>query len=315
MIHKLGGGRINEALINLSNFGTAGPAAFFITSGFVLTIVWERSRQMGFVSFFRRRYFRLTPLYSIVLIYYYATAEQFDSTLQIRDFLVRILYLDSFNQSLFLSSPSDILWTISIEFWLSLLIPLFVHVFKETKWGEQFLLGCLLISIGSSTVLVNFGVDISMASKSLPSALFCFAVGSYISLQSQSEEASKAYSFILILGIGFAAMYLWGGYMGQWWVTIILTCGYLGKKKTGSKQVASSDSWGMWVWLGTICYGVYLLHPVFIDLLSAKSGDWLFYWALIPVLTLSTISWVAVEKPFSNLSRARTADKTSHKSN
>jgi peptidoglycan/LPS O-acetylase OafA/YrhL len=262
-----------------------------------------------------RRYLRLTPLYSIVLIYFYVTEEKFNNTLQIKDFVFRILYLDSFKQSLFFSSPSDIFWTISIEFWLSLLIPLFVYVFKETKLGELFLLSCFLVSVGSPIALVYFGVDIAMANKSLPSALFCFAVGSFISLQSQSEEASKAYSLILILGIGFAAMYLWGGFMGQWWVTVILTCGYLGKMRTGSRKLTTSVSWGIWIWLGTICYGVYLLHSVFIDLLSAKSGDWLFYWALFPVLALATISWIAVEKPFNNLLRAGIARKISHKSN
>lgn len=276
-----------------------------------MSLVWERSKEIGFANYFLRRYIRLTPLYSIVLIYIYATEEKFHNSLQIKDFILRVLYLDSFNQNLFFSSPSDIFWTISIEFWISLLIPLFVYIFKKTRFGAHFLFLCLLISISSPLVLVYFGLDNSMAHKSLPSALFCFAVGSYISLQSKSEEASKAYSLIFILGLGFTAMYLWGGYMGQWWVTILVTCGYLGKRRTGAVQVPSSIPSGILIWLGTICYGVYLLHPVFIGLLSAKSGEWLFYWALIPVLAVSTLSWIAVEKPLNSLLRARIAPTTS----
>ncbi len=298
------GGGLERVITNLSNFGTAGPAAFFITSGFVLTLVWERSKK-DFASFFLRRYLRLTPLYSVVLVYFYATEEGFHSSIHIKDFILRILYFDSFNQNLFLTSPNDILWTISIEFWISLCIPFFVYVFKETIFGEFFLLLCLLISVGLPILLVQFGLDISMAYKSLPSALFCFAAGSYISLQTKSEEASKTYSLILVLGVGFAAMYLWGGFMGQWWITILLTCGYLGKKRTGSSESNISTASGILIWLGTICYGVYLLHPVFIDLMPVKSGDWLFFWALFPVLLASTFSWVALEKPFSSLGRAR----------
>jgi peptidoglycan/LPS O-acetylase OafA/YrhL len=217
------------------------------------------------------------------------------------------LYLDSFNQNLFLTSPNDVLWTISIEFWMSLCIPFFVYVFKETKFGLHFLFLCLLISISSPSILVYFGSDSSMAHKSLPSALFCFAVGSFISLQEKSEEASKTYSLILILGLGFTAMYLWGGYMGQWWVVILLTCGYLGKKKTALEHAPSTAPPGsaVVIWLGTICYGVYLLHPIFIGLLSVNSGDWLFYQALIPVLAGSTLSWVALEKPMTSFFRTK----------
>lgn len=307
-----GGGWLERVLTNLSNFGTAGPAAFFITSGFVLSLVWERSKKLGFANYLLRRYLRLTPLYVIVLLYFYAASDSTDHTLQIKDFILRIFYLDSFNENLFLTSPNDILWTISIEFWISLLIPFFVYIYQETKLGELFLLSCLLISIGSPVVLVHFGIDISMAYKSIPSALFCFAVGSYISLQAQSEEAAKTYSLILILGIGFMAMYIWGGFMGQWWVVILLTCGYLGKKKTTFGHDTSSAPWGsaILIWLGTICYGVYLLHPVFIGLLSMKSGDWLFYWALIPVLVASTLSWVALEKPMSGIFRPKRTDET-----
>jgi len=222
-----------------------------------------------------------------------------------KDFILRILYLDSFNQNLFLSSPNDVLWTISIEFWISLCIPSIVYILKETKFGTHFLFLSLIISVSSPIVLIHFGMNESMAHKSLPSALFCFVVGSYISLQAQSEEASRAYSLILVLGLGFTAMYLWGGYMGQWWVVILLTCGYLGKKKSSFGHITSSVSRGsgVLIWLGTICYGVYLLHPVFIGLLSGISGDWLFYWALIPVLAASTLSWVALENPISGLLR------------
>ncbi len=300
---RLGGG-LERVITNLANFGSAGPAAFFITSGFVLTLVWERTKKNGFIFYFLRRYIRLMPLYSIALVYFYSSGEFFKDTDQVKDFVLRILFLDTFNERLFLTSPNDILWTISIEFWVSLCIPFFVYVFKETRCGEFFLLACFLISVGSPMVLIHLGVDNSMAHKSLPSTLFCFAVGSYISLQAKSKEAAKTYSLILILGVGFAAMYVWGGYMGQWWVTILITFGYLGKKRTSAERVTNSIPSGMFIWLGTICYGVYLFHPIFIGLLIAKSGDWVFYWALPPVLAASTISWMIVERPLIGMFRS-----------
>lgn len=197
----------NTFVMNLGNLGAAGPAAFFITSGFVLSIVWERQKKYGFKRWLVRRYLRLTPLYLIVLVYCLIT----NPTFTFLDLALRLLYLDAFHQPLFLRDPLGILWTISIEFWLSLCIPVLVFLFRSAKRPEIPLIATLVFTLISPTILIELGLGESMAQKSLPSALFCFAIGSYLSTFKESAESSRAFGMFLVFSLGFVLMYLWGG--------------------------------------------------------------------------------------------------------
>ena len=289
----------DSLVINLGNLGAAGPAAFFITSGFVLSIVWERQKKYGFKRWLIRRYLRLTPLYFIALGYCLITNPSFTFS----DLVLRLLYLDAFHQPLFLRDPLGILWTISIEFWLSLCIPVLVFLFRSVKYPEVTLLTTFVITLVSPTILIELGLGESMAQKSLPSALFCFAVGSYLSTFGESAESTKVFGLFLVFSLGFTLMYLWGGYMGAWWVTILLTTAYLGYKRTQVSKFSPPNP--LLIWLGTICYGVYLLHILVIENLGSWSANWGFYLSLPPVLILASLSWVLIEDPIGGLFRPR----------
>lgn len=223
---RIGFGR--EISFNLINLGTAGPAAFFITSGFVLSLVWERQRRFGIQKWIIRRYLRLTPLYAIVLIYCMLSGLN----LSLNDALYRLFYLDAFNEKIFLRDPIGVLWTISIEFWLSLFVPFFVHLFRSGKRSELVLLSAFICSSMGPTALSRLGVDDLMAGKSILSGVFCFVLGSYLSSLEKSEDSAKVFQLIKVFAVGFLLMYLWGGYMGAWWVSILLTTSYIGFKKS-----------------------------------------------------------------------------------
>lgn len=206
---KLGFG--NEIVSNISNFGSAGPAAFFITSGFVLSLVWERQKSFGLRKWFVRRYLRLTPLYAIVLLYCMAT----DLNLSFSDLIFRLLYIDAFYQALFERAPIGLLWTVAVEFWLSLLIPLFVFLFSSVKRSEVVLLVAFICSYFGPTLLINLGLGDLMAWKSIPSAVFCFALGSYLSTLKKSDESAQVFRFFIMFAFGFFLMYSWGGTWGH----------------------------------------------------------------------------------------------------
>jgi peptidoglycan/LPS O-acetylase OafA/YrhL len=214
-----------------------------------------------------------------------------------------MLYLDAFYEPLFNRAPIGVLWTLAIEFWLSLLIPFFVYVFQKISGSELFLLATFVISSLGPVLLLKFGVGDLMAWKSLPASVFCFAVGSYLSTLEKSEHSAKAFRLMLIFSIGFTLMYLWGGYMGSWWVTILGTSSYLGYRRTS--EVSSKPSNALLVWLGTICYGVYLIHMPVLASFGTWGSNWAFYPALVPVLFLSSLSWLLVEKPISRFGRQR----------
>lgn len=291
---KIGFGE--ELAKNFSNLGNAGPAAFFITSGFVLSLVWEKQCLSGYRKYAIRRYLRLTPLYLVVLMYCLVVFPEFT----LSDLFFRLLYLDAFNESLFLRAPIGILWTIAIEFWLSLCIPLFIIIFRKIGHPEMVLLCAFLVSALGPVVLISFGLGDLMAWKSIPSSVFCFILGSYLSTIQKSRESAKVFKLILVFSLGFMCMYLWNGFMGAWWLIILLTASYLGYRRS-RLEVTGTPSF--LIWLGTICYGVYLLHPIVLAHIGSQSASWAFYIALIPVLLLASFSWVFIEKPFSGLFR------------
>jgi peptidoglycan/LPS O-acetylase OafA/YrhL len=286
-----------EIVSNLSAFGSAGPAVFFITSGFVLSLVWERQKNFGFRKWVVRRYLRLTPLYFIVLGYCMVSGLN----LSVFDLICRLFYLDAFNQALFQRDPIGVLWTISVEFWLSLFIPLFVYIFRCTKRPEFVLLTAFVCSSMGPVVLIKFGLSDLMAWKSIPSAVFCFALGSYLSTLKKSDESAQVFRLLLVFAIGFFSMYLWVGYMGAWWVAILLTAAYLGFKRTQVTDLPPANP--VFLWLGTICYGVYLIHMPVLNSLSGWASNWAFYVSLGPVFILATASWVLVERPSGRLFR------------
>ena len=297
---KLGFG--NEIVSNLSDLGSAGPAAFFITSGFVLSLVWERQKSFGLRKWFVKRYLRLTPLYAIVLLYCMAT----DLNLSFSDLIFRLLYIDAFNQALFERAPIGLLWTISVEFWLSLFIPLLVHLFRSVKRPEFVLLMAFICSNMGPVVLIKLGLSDLMAWKSIPSAVFCFALGSYLSALKKSDGSAQVFRLFIMFAFGFFLMYLWGGYMGAWWVAILLTAAYLGFKRTQVNDLHPQNP--VFIWLGTICYGVYLLHMLVLISISGWTTNWAFYVSLPLVLLLASASWVLIESPISRHFKPRRID-------
>jgi peptidoglycan/LPS O-acetylase OafA/YrhL len=106
--------------------GSAGPAVFFVSSGFVLSLVWQKSQTRGYAHFALRRFLRLTPLYFVVLFYLLIFQD-----LELFDLILRIMYLDAFLPQLFSRDPIGVLWTISVEFWCSLLVPFLVPLLKS----------------------------------------------------------------------------------------------------------------------------------------------------------------------------------------
>ena len=199
-----------EIFVNLGSLGSAGPAAFFITSGFVLSLVWNKHKKYGFKNWVFRRYLRLTPLYLLIMIVCMLQGLE----ISFLDFLLRMLYLDAFYEPLFNRAPIGVLWTLAIEFWLSLIIPIFVFAFQKVRRPELVLLATFVTSTLGPVLLMQLGVGDMMAWKSLLSSVFCFAVGSYLTTFEKSEQTARAFRLVLAISVGFTFMYLWGGVHG-----------------------------------------------------------------------------------------------------
>lgn len=188
-------------------------------------------------------------------------------------------------------------WTVSVEFWLSLLIPFFVYLFRSVKRLEFVLLVAFVCSCFGPIVLIMLGLDDLMAWKSIPSAVFCFVIGSYLSTLKKSDESAQVFKIFILFAFGFFLMYLWGGALGAWWVAILHTSAYLGYKQSRVNDLHPQSP--VIIWLGTICYGIYLLHMPVLSSMPGWATIWAFYLSLPLVLILASASWLLVERPVS----------------
>jgi peptidoglycan/LPS O-acetylase OafA/YrhL len=237
-----------------------------------------------------RRFLRLSPLYLIVLAFLYVTGS-----LTLSDFALRIIFLDAFIPAVFARDPIGVLWTLSVEFWCSLMVPMFVITLRS-KFKFFWLAFYFFISISSPKLLIWLGVTDLMAYKSIPSAFFCFAIGVYLTGFNSSAGEVEGFKILVVFSLGFLLMYLQGGYMGAWWISILLTVSFLGYRRTKLNQPESNP---FMLFLGTICYGIYLLHMPMLIEVSEFSQIFAFYLTFPITLVLAALSWKFIERPMS----------------
>ena len=281
---------------NLSNLGGAGPAAFFVASGFVLSLVWSKSKTAGFLKFAVRRYVRLMPLYLVILVIF-SLSDYRDGRQSIEIFselISRALFLEVFSYEQFSTLPMAVMWTIGVEFWLSMTIPVLVKLFSLRRYSYLVLFLSLSISFLGPIILIKLGVNDVMAWKSVLACFASFALGVFVSTFKPSAEANAAFKFFTIIVVLFLVMYIWSGFMGAWWVTLLMSICFLGLNVTAARILPQSD---FLLWLGTVCYGVYLLHIPLLQITSKLSTDYAAPLAFLLLMPLSSISWLFVERP------------------
>ena len=133
----------NESnLDNLANtfvsLGIYGPAVFFLASRFALSASLE-NRDIKLNKFLIQRFFRLWPLYAIVLLsdllYRYISSGIVDE-FAIKNTLFHLTFLDVFNADYFYSDPIGVLSSVPIEFWWSFLIPTALLLRRHSRYLE-----------------------------------------------------------------------------------------------------------------------------------------------------------------------------------
>ena len=281
---------------NIANLGGGGPAAFFCASGFVLSLVWQKSKSDGFLRFALRRYIRLMPLYFFVLLFFSYNSYRVEKDIFdiVRDLVSRALFLEVFSYQQFNSLPMIVMWTIGVEFWLSMMIPILVAIFTSPRYSEIGLFSVLSLSAFAPILMIKLGVIDLMAFKSVPACLSSFALGVFSSTLKPSIELHRVFRVLGVISSVFFLMYIWSGFIGAWWISILLSFCYLGVNRTSTNTKSQN---GFFLWFGTICYGLYLIHMPLIQITSRLSEDYSAILAFIPLLVLSSFSWLFLERP------------------
>ncbi len=283
-------------LVNLKILASMAPVAFFVASGYVLAFQYSKSR--GILHFCIRRYLRLTPLYLCVLVFLFGKQE-----ISLTEILYRIFYLDAFNSQLFLSDPYGIFWTIAIEFWCSLLIPLLIFGFSK-KFKYFILSLTAIISLLGPYLLVFAGINPQHAFKSILVGVFPFAVGVFFAQSTSNNMTKKICLTSMILSFFMSLIYIFFGgqtnleFLSPWWVVSVFVSSFVGYSHNKHAKLKSSSTL---LYLGTICYGIYLTHIPVYNFLTKFFESNIFLISLIPVLVLSSSTYILIEYPFTRI--------------
>lgn len=297
--------------------GGSGVNLFFIISAFTLAMSWNNrsSESHRLISFYIRRFFRVAPLFYILMILsYFRDSLLFSSPPPIKLVLSTFTFtfglLPKYYETFVWAG-----WTLGVEMLFYLVFPLFGSISKNILTTFFLFIASLLLSLYVSTVLfVDLG---NYAHLNILSQLPYFLFGVFLySLYERGYLISFPQKFNIFLGLFFAATYLYflhGPVLSQ--LNVLWTCIIYGSLFVfGFKSSLLKKSYALRQ-LGKVSYSVYLFHPLVIFLFFTKyptiysrlPKDLAYLCSLGLVLTvlfpLAYASWKWIETPGQNMGK------------
>jgi len=295
---------IIERVVDL---GALAPIAFFIASGFALACSLSQ-RKYSMAEFIFRRYFRLAPLLCFVLLLYIVVSDA--STISVGNFLAKITFIDVVIPKYFYDDPLGILWSVPIEFWWSLSVPYLYSIIRG-KYGQNFKViifeVLILISLGALAIAGNGLWSMFPYTENFPSH-FILSYGFYFVLGALIYQFNPKFSlkrnqklFVSISGFLFISLYMHYSKISDLYLIVIIVSALL---LTRSDQLSYNYFKLIGLYLGNICYSLYLFHQLVYQVsLKLSFGVFQEAFAFTLLLTISTLGFLLVELPFIKLGK------------
>lgn len=308
---------------NFIDLGKYGVELFFLISGFILCYVKNKTNY-GTLKFFIKRFFRLAPLYYLIIASCYLIGfnNSLESTtiikpLDFKNFLLHIFFIHGLFPN-YLRSIFGVVWSLTPEFVFYLLFPLLF------KFSKKF----LIVSFFIFLIIANFKTNIAMLlfGKLTPTVdiwinhspinnMFLFIFGMMVFKYSNFFETNKIVKFAGILGL---ILFILGGF------------GLLGKDVNKIAGMIFSDAYFGYIllsfplliysknliitkllensfmtYLGKLSYSAFFIHYAIIMILNNYNVKFYYFVALFIVLLLTIIfsffSYNFIEQSFIKL--------------
>lgn len=278
------------------DFGRVGVVAFFLVSGYVIPLS-IRGRSVR--SFAIRRFFRLYPLYWIVLA---ATLVLFSARLGEAPFdLLGIVSNAAMLQS-FVGADSiiSVAWTLCIELLFYLQIAAFALL---GRLAVAYRMGWFWLAVYLLTALAQRILGAELPTFTL--FLVAAGMGQAFFLLDDPQRRREARAMILAgivlvpvgMLIGVDDSGLWPpataipSYLAG---VLVFLLAYAARRRVVPAAL---------MWLGTVSYALYLVHPLLLDAAIAIDAPWAWVAAVLASLVLAPLAHRWIERPAIALGR------------
>jgi len=298
-----------------------GVSYFFILSGFVMIIAYNKQPTIDYKQFYISRIARIFPAFLIsvllILIYLVVLGEVIDKN----NFYLQILLLHTWIKKycMTLNFPS---WSLSVEILFYILFPFFFNYFYKTTKKETLFFFILLFWIISQLlfILIQHSEQIQLENKNYfqffpllhlneffaGNILGLYLISKSFSLKLSLLSLSVFLLLLLLLHSNIPSVYFHDGLLAPVFCLLIF--------------LISSDSWFLstlfknkyLVILGEISYGIYIYQlPIyklssylFVNILKFNQPIFQFYLNLVILIIFSFLSYKFIESPIVKYTKA-----------
>ncbi|WP_215238943.1 acyltransferase family protein [Dyadobacter helix] len=299
--------------------GEFGVTLFFVISGFLITYLLLREREIGEISiswFYFRRVLRIWPLYySYIFIWLIVWMFQGDNKFGFSRSIYWYIFFSAnipfiFHQSILVIGH---LWSIGVEEQFYIFWP-WVVKFSRNKlfvYSWFFFLSFFILKILFWYFLGKESFSYRALSVTRFHCLVVGAIGAFhyngflvivVSWISNRITQIAAWSLFFLIGLGFIRISAPIAHEFFAFISLVLIIGQI----TARNRIINLEN-SVFNFIGKISYGIYVIHPLIILLITpllkgVKMGN-VFLWSLIYCLGISIVTIVLAYLSFRYLER------------
>ncbi len=312
-----------------------GVDIFFVLSGFLITALLikehDTKERINLKRFYLRRVLRLAPALVLLLVVFLALSVKFLSSARVMsnaiDSLITLFYATNWVRALDIRSPYVLAhtWSLSIEEQFYILWPGILMLLLRYVRSRNVMLAAVsalaLLSWGTRVLLVLSGASVDRLYNGFDTRVDMLLVGCALGLAMSSNSINEKLQKRLPGALRFLApvaaliliyfmhtlywkslhLYLWVFFVIEA-LTVVLILDIFISKRSIVKRILS---FRLFVWIGSISYGLYLWHyPVYLVLIEKKlSANSVLMISFLVTFVIATLSYYLMERPILKLKK------------
>jgi peptidoglycan/LPS O-acetylase OafA/YrhL len=327
---------VPETLKHIIGTGARGVQLFYLVSAFTLCFSFSQhtlNEKKPVRNFFIRRFFRIAPMYYILILVYFAAysfAERYGFSVGAKSYwgnaniitvtAAQMLFVHGLHPQ-WINSLVPAGWSVAVEMMFYVFFPFIFARIKNLSSAFNFLIITLFIRLLFNVLLSNFNpVNSEFLWNEylffyLPNQLPVFALGilAYYMIIAKDTLSGVSMKALLVFSLCVLAQLASG--INMFFANhILFGAGFLLLAVALSRYASKLFVNPLFIYLGKISYSVYLVHPLVLVLLAhlgfidyADNGiiNYLLRYLVVIAVSsaIATLSYSIVEKPFQKLGR------------